>query len=184
MAPNNTQSTPAEATGRDRVATITDIGKVLRRKRNAAAVQAQHDTAEMPMASQYEPPLEPGEILGYCLHEGRCIQVQYSASESLWLRERPLDDALGALTDFAAFRELEWAEFGHVIWPHRTFQFTYVGGEIQPKWMPIPSASLADLLRKVMSLYDGVTNGAMVKDADGLVLNPAPQRYDPNRKPR
>lgn len=184
MAPNNTQSTPPQATGRDRVATITDIGKVLRRKRNATGAHAEHDTAEMPIVSQYEPPLEAGEIIGYCRHEGRCIQVQYSASESLWLRERPLDDAIGALTDFTAFQKLDWAEFGHVIWPHRTFQFTYVGGEIQPKWMPIPSASLADLLRKVMSLYDCVTNGGNATVADDLVPNPAPQRYDPNRKPR
>jgi len=182
MAPNHTQSTPPQATGRHRVATITDIGKVLQRKRNAAA--SEHNTAEMPLVPLYEPLLEPGEIVGYVRHEGRCIQVQYSASESLWLRERPLDSEVGALTDFTAFHQLEYAEFGQVIWPHRTLQFTYVGADVEPKWMAVPSASLADLLRKVLSLYDLVTNGAMVKAGDGLLPNPAPERYDPNRKPR
>lgn len=183
MASNHTQATPLGASARTRPATITDIGEVLRRKRSTAT-QTLHDTAEVPLVPGYEPHLEPGEIVGYFRHEGRCIQVQYAASECLWLRERPLDSDTGALTHFGAFHELEYAEFGHVVWPHRTLQFTYAGGDVQPKWMAIPSPSLAELLRKVLSLYDCVTKGAMVKAVDGLIPNPAPQRYDPNRKAR
>lgn len=183
MASNHTQSTPDRATPRQRAASIIDIGDALRRRRSTSAAVL-HDTAEVPLVAHYEPPLEPGEIIGYCRHAGRCLQVQYSASESLWLRERPLDSAINALTSFAAFHELEYAEFGQVMWPHRTFQFTYVGGDVEPKWMAIPSASLTDLLHKVMSLYDCVTKGAMVKADDDLLPNPEPQRYDPNRKAR
>jgi hypothetical protein len=180
MAPNHTQSPAPQATGHGRVATITDIGKMLQRKRSSAVLQ-QQDTAEIPVAPAYEPPLAPGEIVGYFRHAGRCIQVQYGASECLWLRERSLDDQTGALTHFDAFHELDYNEFGHVIWPHRTLQFTYLGTDVQPQWMAIPSASLGDLLHKVMSLYDYVVNGAIVRAAHDLVPNPDPQRYDPNR---
>jgi hypothetical protein len=183
MAPNHTQSTPPQATGQGRVATITDIGKVLQRKRNTTAA-SEHDTAEMPVVPVYEPPLEPGEILGYFRHEGHCIQVQYSASECLWLRERPLGSEFIDLADFADFHELWYYELGQLTWPHRTLQFTYSGGDVEPKWLPMPSASLADLLYKVMSLYDYVAKGAMVRAANDLIPNPDPQRYDPNRKPR
>ena len=183
MASNDTQPTPLRATTGQRPATITNIGDVLQRRRSTLVANV-HDTAEVPLVSHYEPPLEPGEIVGYFRHAGRCIQVQYSASECLWLRERPLNSEAGALTDFTAFHTLEYNEFGQVIWPHRTLQFTYVGPDVEPKWMALPSPSLAELLRKVLSLYDCVTKGAMVLAADDLVPNPVPQRYDPNRKAR
>lgn len=180
MAPNDTQPQPPKATGsRNRLASITPIGDVLRGRRNRAA-------PDEGTAPQTAPPLqlELGEILGYFAHSGHIIQVQLSASESLWLRERPYDAATGALPDFAAYRRQRYDEFGYLTWPHRTLQFTYSGGDVEPAWLPLPSPSLADLLRKALSLYNAVMKDYGMLAADNIVPNPAPRRYDPNRRGR
>lgn len=177
MAFNDTQPQPRRARGRTRAASITDIGEVLRRKRNRESDDAEAVPAPAAL-------LQPGAIIGYFRHEDRCIQVQYSASECLWLHERAYTADLGPLADFYAFNGLEYAELAQIAWPMREMRFTYLGVETEPAWMPIPSPSLAEMLRKVFSLYDCVIKGAMVRAADDLVPNPVPPRYDPNRKAR
>lgn len=185
MASNDTHTRTPAANRRRRAATITDIGDALRRKRNRHAPDPDElplmDTDDAPIPADV-PVLEAREVLGYLRHEGRCIQVQYAAAECLWLYERPLNSDVGAVTEFAGFGDLKYAQLGQVTWVNRTLQFAYAGNEIEPAWMAIPSPSLADLLRKVFSLYDVVMKGAKVKAAEDLVPNPAPRRYDPNRR--
>lgn len=180
MAFNDTHPDHPQARGRHRSASITDIGEALRRRRSRTDSAADEGTPEP------EPvvPLQGGAVVGYFLHEGRCIKVEYGASECLWVYERACTPDTGPLGDFYAFNRLKYAELGHITWPMRAVRFAYLGVETEPTWMPIPSPSLAELLRKVFSLYDCVTKGAAANAADDLVPNPAPPRYDPNRKAR
>lgn len=179
MTFNDTHPEDPGARGPRSKTNLIYIGDALRRRRILTG-DSPPDGAEAPRAIQ----LAPGIAIGYFLHANRCIQVEYGASESLWVHERPYTADMGPLADFYAFNRLEYTELGHITWPMRTLHFTYLGGKTEPAWMPIPSPSLADLLRKVLSLYDCVTKGAQVHAADGLKPNPAPPQYDPNRKAR
>lgn len=178
MPLNDTQP-PVVATSGRGTASIIDIGEALRRKRSRSAAAAGDETGEALIEALA---LQPGAVVGYFRHADRCMQVRYAAAECLWLYETPYTPDIGPLPDFYAFNRLKYAEFGQVTWPMRTLQFTYLGTETEPSWMPLPSASVAEMLRKVFGLYDNVTKGAPVHASDDLVPNPVPPRYDPNRK--
>lgn len=158
-----------------RGADIIDIGNMLRRKRRAVA------HVEVPTiieeADPHTAPLAPGAVIGYFRFAGYCVKVQYAASEQLWLWACAEDETTGPLASFDAYARLPYAEFAKLGWGARSLTFIYLGADIEPAWMPLPSPAQADLIRRVLSLYDYVAKGAPMEAGDDLVPNPAPTRF-------
>lgn len=175
MSSHNTHHEHRPARHR-RPADIIDIGNMLRRKRNRAVDITVDETAETAIDTHMAP-LAPGAVIGYFRFAGYCIKVQYASSEQLWLWACACDDDTGPLTGFRDYNALHYAEFANLAWRARSLTFTYLGADIEPAWMPIPSPAQADLIRRVLSLYDGVAKGTPMHAEDDLVPNPAPTRF-------
>jgi hypothetical protein len=161
-----------------RPADIIDIGNVLRRKRNrTVAIEASEAPPTATAAETHTAPLAPGAVIGYFRFAGYCIKVQYASSEQLWLWACAEDETTGPLASFDAYASLRYAEFAKLGWRARSLTFVYLGADVEPAWMPLPSPAQADLIRRVLSLYDYVAKGAHMEAEDDLVPNPAPTRF-------
>lgn len=178
MSPNDTQPPPAP---HDPCGASNLIGvEALQRKREARAKPTGGSAAETDrrQLASLSGAVPIGAVIGYFRH-GPCIRVQHFTPITLFLHAAPYDAASGPLPDVAAYERLEYEFFAQVTWTHRSTTLAYV--DPPPSWVRPHSASEADMLRKVFSLYDAVTKGDMMNAADDLVPNPAHEQADPGR---
>lgn len=176
MVPNHT---PRHAAGNEppelKGDNVIELNDLARRRRSWRRTER---------PSRVEP--RGGTVLAYFWH-GACLQVSYGSTTSLWLKFAPTKVSTAS---FAAYDDLAYARFAHLGWSRRngSTTFTYNGLDANPSWLPMHSPEEALIARKALLAYWHFTDASgryrRLDPAEGIVLNPDPEYFDPDAQPR